>query len=68
VLGEEVDTSALLAAAAGLPDLSEDVAEATADAAARGEPLGDAAVQVRAAAVCMRCMCMLAGHLYVAID
>jgi hypothetical protein len=47
VLGEEVDTSALLAAAGALPDLGEDVAEAVADTAARGEPLADAAVQVR---------------------
>jgi hypothetical protein len=46
LLGEEVDTSSILAAAAALPDLSEDVAEAAADAAARGGPLADAAVQV----------------------
>jgi hypothetical protein len=46
LLGEEVDTSSILAAAAALPDLSEDVAEAAADAAARGGPLPDAAVQV----------------------
>ncbi|WIA22538.1 hypothetical protein OEZ86_009528 [Tetradesmus obliquus] len=51
VLGEEVDTASILAAAGGLPDLSEDVAEAAADAAARGEPLADAAVQEYLAAL-----------------
>lgn len=51
LLDEEVDTSDLLAAASGLPDLSEDVADAQADAAARGEPLPQSAVQEYLAAL-----------------